>query len=295
MSGFSADWLVLREGADAAARSAALSERLARGLPERRPLRILDLGAGIGANVRFLAPRLGGAQRWRLIDNDRGLLARLPEALTAWAGREGHRATPDGEGLRLEGDGFSARVEPVCRDLSGDPGAWLSGETDLVTASALLDLVSRAWIDALASRIRDVGCAALFTLSYDGRIAWDPALPADAALRDALNRHQRRDKGFGTALGPDAAAYAAARLAALGHAVNEALSDWRLDETEGVLQQTLAEGWAGAAAQLAPDERPGIDRWLAARRDAIRGGRSRLRVGHRDVLALKAPARSQDA
>jgi SAM-dependent methyltransferase len=295
MSGFSADWLALREGADAAARDSALTERLARRLARRRPLRVLDLGAGIGANLRYLAPRLGGVQHWRLIDNDQALLAQLPDALSAWAHRVGHHVAPDGEGLRLQGKGFSARVDGVCRDLAGDPQTWFPRDTDLVTASALLDLVSREWLDALASRIRGEACAALFALSYDGRIAWEPGLPDDPALRDALNRHQRRDKGLGTALGPEAAAYAAARLAGAGYAVDEAPSDWRLDETQDTLQQTLAEGWAEAATTLSPDDRPRIERWLAARRDAIRQGRSRLRVGHRDTLALMPAGDSQDA
>ena len=44
----------------------------------------------------------------------------------------------------------------------------------LVTASALLDLVSEAWLRALAARCAESGAAALFALSYDGRIVCSP-------------------------------------------------------------------------------------------------------------------------
>ncbi|MGD8498218.1 MAG: class I SAM-dependent methyltransferase, partial [Chromatiales bacterium] len=59
MSGFSPDWLALREPLDARARSAALVDRLRAQAP-RGPRRILDLGSGTGSNLRYLAPRLGG-------------------------------------------------------------------------------------------------------------------------------------------------------------------------------------------------------------------------------------------
>ena len=75
MSGFSASWLALREGIDAASRDASLVERLSRVL-SARALRALDLGGGTGANVRYLAPRLTGI--WTVVDHDRDLLSRVP-------------------------------------------------------------------------------------------------------------------------------------------------------------------------------------------------------------------------
>ncbi|MBS3744804.1 MAG: class I SAM-dependent methyltransferase, partial [Wenzhouxiangellaceae bacterium] len=79
---FEADWLSLREAADAAARDPDLVGRASAWLADRpRPLAITDLGAGSGANPRFLAPRLPGPQRWRLVDHDAGLLARAADRL----------------------------------------------------------------------------------------------------------------------------------------------------------------------------------------------------------------------
>ena len=69
----SPEWLLLREPADAAARSAELAERLARHLP-RAPLVIHDLGGGSGAMGRWLAPRLPGPQHWVVHDRDADLL-----------------------------------------------------------------------------------------------------------------------------------------------------------------------------------------------------------------------------
>jgi len=72
----------------------------------------------------------------------------------------------------------------------------------LVTASALLDLVSEDWLAALAARCRESGAAILFALSYDGRIRCSPEEPNDATICALVNEHQRTDKGFGTRARP---------------------------------------------------------------------------------------------
>ena len=80
---------------------------------------------------------------------------------------------------------------------------------NLVTASALLDLVSESWLRLLAARCREAGATALFTLTYDGRSSCDPVEPEDELVRELMNLHQKTDKGLGgPADGPDAWAVA---------------------------------------------------------------------------------------
>ena len=83
----SPEWLVLREPADAAARSGELAERLAASPPAAGPLVIHDLGGGSGAMGRWLAPRLPGPQHWVVHDRD----AELLELAVADRPGRGHR------------------------------------------------------------------------------------------------------------------------------------------------------------------------------------------------------------
>ena len=76
-------WLALREPADIAARSAALTQAIAAVLPDARPLRILDLGSGTGSNIRYLSTRLPEPQDWLAVDRDPDLLAALPSRTAA--------------------------------------------------------------------------------------------------------------------------------------------------------------------------------------------------------------------
>ena len=93
----------------------------------------------------------------------------------------------------------------------------------LITASALIDLVSAAWLEELAALVRQTDCGLYVVLTFDGRIDWQPAHPLDLAVRNLVNRHQRTDKGFGPALGPERAP-ALARAAARGRAGPEQLA-----------------------------------------------------------------------
>ena len=192
-SGFSADWLSLREPADIAARSSALVDFVAGACQGGG--HALDLGGGTGANVRFLASRLP-LIRWTLVDDDPHLLSRVPEGVTA----------------------CRADLNVVLED-----DALFAGCV-LVTASALLDLVSDAWLGRLVARCRASGAAVLFALSYDGRIVCEPGDPDDRAVRDLVNAlrdpHRRQQ--------PVGQAHADAPGLRHGHQVDEHEEERRL-------------------------------------------------------------------
>lgn len=267
MSGSLVDWLALREPADAAARSLSIIDEVARRLPPA-PLRIVDLGTGTGANVRFLSPRLPVSQSWRAVDNDPSVLAELSRRMSEFT-----TARP------------GCQIEPVRADL-GRVDAQLLGGCDLVTASALLDLVSAAWIESLAERCLNSRAAVLFALTYNGRSRCDPAEPEDDLVRNLMNRHQRsNDKGFGVAAGPDATDCAERSFTAAGYRTLRASSDWTLPPWMQELQRRLIHGWADAASEVAPERAATIRDWLGRKLQHVDAGRSRVSVGHDDFAA----------
>lgn len=313
---FDADWLDLREAADHAARSRAGIEQSLLPLPWRR---ILDLGAGTGSNCRYLAPRLGGDQRWWLLDADPQLLAAAAERFARWAARHGFGCRIDGtevgppsapsrrwSRIDLEGPGWKASVEPRRIDLAGArfPGAIMASglspdgtgdeAIDLVTASALLDLVSAAWLERLVDWCVSCRTAMLFALSYVGHVEWSPAHRDDATMTRAMEIDQRRDKGLGVALGSDAVTHLRARLAARGYLDAVARSDWVLgaNGADAGIQRRLIEDLAGLATHTGADGNP-ASAWRTARLAALDAGTSTLTVGHVDVAAW-AGERSTD-
>lgn len=294
---FTADWLRLREPADRAARdtaAAAMGEpwlAALRGTDRPQPARaaavrrVIDLGCGTGASLRYLAPRLGGAQHWQVFDRDDALLQAWPATMADWAGREGHRVELNGTALRIEGAGFCATVERQRLDLAHDLDAVPLAGTDLLCATALIDLVSRAWLADLIGRARQAATRLSLALAVDGRIEWDPALPGDTAVASTFARHQGRDKGFGPALGAQAPQVGHELLADAGYAVMAARSDWQLPG--GPLQAALLAGMAAAAHEQDPTAAPATEAWRRLRAAALE--RTCLRVGHVDLVAVPPP------
>lgn len=278
MTGFSADWLALREPADRAARDAGLVARVAGFLANRADPTIVDLGAGTGATLRALAPRLGPAQTWVLVEADPALVAAGRAALAAWGAAEGLAVAEADGGLVLAGNGRRIAVRWRIADLAADP-LPVAGPIDLVTASALIDLVSADFVQRLATAAAARGAAVYSALDVDGGDDWTPSHPADAAIAAAFRADQGRDKGFGSALGPVGHATLAAALASAGYDVAVAESPWRLGRGEAALVAALAEGWAAVAAAHGVDKAK-VAGWLADRRAAG------CVIGHRDLLAL---------
>jgi SAM-dependent methyltransferase len=269
MSGFSADWLTLRERYDLGARNPTVLDAVAASLEPLSSVRVVDLACGTGSTLRALSPHLPALQNWKLIDNDLGLLARA-------------KATPLTK---------HATVTVIPLDLNRDLEAALDGPVDLVATSALLDLVSETWLDRLAVEIAARSIPLYAALSYDGRIGFTPPDPLDAAIVAAVNAHQRTDKGFGPALGPAAAAFAIARFEAFGYSVVHGASDWAMGPDDLDIQIEILAGWASAAHDIGALTLAETTAWLTHRHDAVAAGCSSLQVGHVDFFATPSATR----
>jgi hypothetical protein len=260
---FSAEWLALREPYDLSARNPVVLGAVAAAFRDLTSIAVVDLGCGTGATVRAIGARLPQRQAWRLVDNDLGLLARASEL-----GRPPY---------------VTVMTRPV--DLARDLELALAEPLDLITASALLDLVSPEWLDRLIVEAAARRLPVYAALTYDGRIVPAPECPCDSELLAGFNLHQRTDKGFGAALGPAAAAGAADRFEHFGFHVVQARSDWVLGPDDRIIQAALFAGWADLGALTTALSTDRIAAWLAKRRALLADGLSSLRIGHVDMFA----------
>jgi hypothetical protein len=268
MSGFSASWLALREPADRAARAASVIERLTAALSGRERLAIVDLGTGSGSNMRALAPWLPGPQSWLLVDNDPALLEQAQDSSRTLTDRDGRP--------------IAART--MLRDLARPGWEDVLAGADLVTMSALLDLVSADFIARLARAAK--GAAVHATLTVDGRMACLPDDPLDAAVFAAFRHHMDGDKGFGPSLGTKAGETAVSQFEAEGFRVERAPADWRIGSDQPALLMALLDGWIEAVRETGQVPKADLTRWAVRRRAEAEAGSLELRVGHVDLLAL---------
>ncbi len=250
------DWLALREGADAAARAASLLGPLRSGLTS--PVVVRDLGCGTGSMARWLTGLLPGPQHWVLQDRD-------PDLVSLAA------ATVPGEVTTVVGDVTRLRAA----DLRG---------TSLVTASALLDLLTATEVADIAAACAGADCPALLTLSVDGRVDLRPGDPLDTRIEAAFNDHQRRTVAGRTLLGPTAVEVTAAAFAQRGAAVFRRPSPWRLGPEQAELTAEWLRGWVAAAVEQRPELAGAAVGYLDRRLAAV--GELRVVVQHTDLLAV---------
>jgi hypothetical protein len=243
---YPSEWLRLREGADAAARSTELVGLVAPVLTGE--LTIRDLGCGTGSMRRWLTGQLPNPQRWILHDRDPALL-KLAVTGTATAEQ---------------------------RDITTLRAADLAG-TSLVTASALLDLLTEDELTALAQACVRAGCPALFALSVAGRVEFASPDPRDAEFAEAFNAHQRRVVDGRRLLGPDAVDVAVRAFE--GADVHLRPSPWRLGPTDTALATEWLRGWVSSACAHEP--KLAGDTYLRERVSDVR-----VVVHHTDLLAI---------
>ncbi len=190
------------------------------------------------------ADALPKRQSWRLVDNDLSLLARAQQAV---------------------GADVTVRAMPL--DLAHDLEAALDGPVDLVTTSALLDLVSAEWLERLVTEIAARDLPVYAALSYDGRVALEPGRSR------RTRRSSRRSTGI-SAPTRDSGRRSARRRPRppSGCSSGSAMRSCRARRTGlfGRRTQIQAELLAGLAARGARDRR----RRAAMSRLARRGGGS---------------------
>lgn len=260
------DWLALRRPADERAREASrqLLDALAEHFPPSgtgAPVQVIDIGAGTGANLAWLAPRLQFRQTWTLLDHDPDLLGLIPQ-------------TGGGPVEHIE------RTVAGIEDLSTlEPDA---ADRTLVTCSAVLDLLDMAQLEGLCDYLVDRNLPALFSLSVVGAVELSPGHPSDALVNTAFNVHQ----GRGDLAGPLAVGYAAERLRAGGMRVHTAETPWTLGPADGELMSRYLSDRAEAVVEQDPALASPVATWLADRLEQVRLGSLRLTVGHRDLLCL---------
>ena len=279
-SQFETDWLTLREAADFASRSQRLAGLAAEWLAARTQTPLLaDLGCGRGSNMRFLAPRLNGHQRWKLIDHDAILLTQARQRAAGLSGGD---------------KGHPLAIETHCVSLQSLSDVPMD-DAHLVTASALLDLVSQQWIEALVASCVEQRQALLVALTVTGEWHFTDRQgelvldDEDHWLLAMFIAHQQRDKGLGDALGGHAQSVLVTVLEEAGYRIEQAETPWQLaagDRDQQPLMAALLDGWAEAAMEQTPQAAGRIAAWLGQRQQAVADGSLGIRVGHHDLFAI---------
>lgn len=262
----SSGWLSLREPADAAARAPELVEEVRAHLPNDGVVLVHDLGCGTGSMARWLAVQLNGPQHWVLVDRDAELLAVAATSVP-----------------QQSADGAPVTIETRRRDIIRLAPHELSGAA-LITASAVLDMMTGEGLERFVATCVGAGCPALVLLSVTGQVDLRPHVPFDQRVSEAFNAHQRRIVDGQRLLGPDAVGAAVDSFERLGVDVLVRPSPWRLGPEQRALEAQWFTGWLGAACEQAPSLAAEAAPYAQRRLAEAAAGELWVTAHHQDLL-----------
>jgi SAM-dependent methyltransferase len=164
--------------------------------PQPKPIRILELGAGIGSMVeRLLNTEALTAAAYTAIDADPDTIAQAQSHTPRWAAESGFRVTETAAGTRLQRGWQDVEIRLESVNLfdfiarERDRQSW-----DLLVAHALIDLLDVPTALPLLLSVLAPGGLVYFPITFDGASILEPAIdpPYDAHI-EALY-HQTMDE-----------------------------------------------------------------------------------------------------
>jgi hypothetical protein len=217
--------------------------------------------------MRWLAPLLPGPQTWVLHDWNANLTRRALDG-----------ARPrDRDGTPVE---IGTRVGELEKLGAGD----LQGAS-LVTASALLDVLTASEAHAIVEACVEVAAPALLSLSVTGEVELRPWDARDKLIEAAFNAHQRREVHDRRLLGRYGAPIVRGLFELAGWRVRTARTTWRMSDTEPRLLEEWFAGWIDAAEEQSPSLRQDAAGYRELRLSQSDRGELSAVVYHLDLLA----------
>jgi len=255
-----------------------LTERLAaRAEAGDGPLRVLEIGAGIGTMLaRWFEWDVlpAGEIRYTAVDVESDTVATLPSYLRQWAADRPISVSGTGT-LTLSGPDRHVEVEPVVADAVTDADER-SGEYDLLVGAALLDILDLDGLETLLGALAPGGLY-YFPITFDGATRFRPSHPADETIERYYHEHMDTKPGGSSRAGGDVLA----RLHRMeGVTLLEAAgSDWVVRPVDGqypgdeaYFLRHILDTVEDAVGEIAGNDCPDLRDWLARRRAQVDDG-----------------------
>lgn len=265
------------------------------------PLRILEVGAGVGTMVErllewdLLPP--GERVEYTALDVDPANVRTIRDRLPAWASDRGIDAALADGTVTLDGS-TRVVVDPVVADATDFVPA-ADREWDLLVGAAVLDIIGLDALLALLSGLGEGGCW-YFPITFDGGTRFAPTHSADDTVEAAYHQHMDEKPGGDSRAGQHA-------LERLGQStatrvLGVAGSDWAVYPVDGeypgdeayflryvldTIERSLSELEGG------PDEET-LAAWLERRRRQIDRGELTYLTHQLDLLGRVGPSRQPE-
>ncbi|MEF8782322.1 MAG: class I SAM-dependent methyltransferase [Haloarculaceae archaeon] len=263
------------------------------------PLRVLEIGAGIGTMLtRALEWELfpPGDVRYTAVDVQAENVAELRRHVTSWAeGRD--ISVLGGQPLVLEGPERHITVEPAVAEAVAYADRSTTGY-DLLVGVALLDILDLEGLGTLLGALAPGGLY-YFPITFDGATRFRPSHPADRAVERRYHEHMDAKSGGSSRAGGDVLARLQDRDGSL---LDVAGSDWVVRPTGGTYPadeayflRYILDTIEDAVGEITDEPIQGLEEWLSRRRAQVEAGELTYHTHQLDFLGRVEGASPRDS
>ncbi|MCI4647387.1 class I SAM-dependent methyltransferase [Phaeodactylibacter sp.] len=283
---FATDWLEERYRFDVAARNPKVEAACLQYFAQHPMVSIIDIGAGTGANFIYLSEKFPQSQQWALVELNPNLLKRARERLKIWAAAKGYTVRENGQRLDFQRSGQHIHIQLLQGSLLELPRLLQPGQYQLVTASAVFDLLSKQMLSDLIQTFHHNRLALLTTLNYES-MAYLPGDAEDKRWIELYEAHMQREQDFGRALGPGCSDFLENGYAQLPTAQTlRAPSRWQIEPADTSMHGHMLQFLEKSLLEMTSmgHSGKGLDAWLQRKKTQLQAQQLRLSVVHSDFF-----------
>ena len=280
-------WLAHRYACDAEARHPEIEHKfLAFFEQHQTALKVVDVGSGTGANVRYYFDHIPHAQEWTLIEQNGSLRDECRRSLAAFAKEQGYDWQERDDTFRLADAQKTATIRLVPGRIEHIEQLADLSQTDVVTANAVFDLLSYEHFDTLVGTLARHNVCLLATLNYY-ETSFLPFSEEDYRFTRWYHLHMKRPQPTGIAMGPDCSEEMLDVLAEHHMMIEQEGSQWHLKQHATTMHHYLLHFIEHAVAELSlsTDEQHDFDAWLSHKKTLCRQRKLEIIVDHSDIFA----------
>lgn len=284
---FATDWLEERYRFDVAARNPSVEAACLQYFSKATDIRIIDIGAGSGANLVYLADKLPPLQHWALLDLNPKLLKAARTRIKNWGIAKGYEVSEHGDQISLERPARRIEVQLVHGSMLKLAKIFNLSSYHLATASAVLDLLTADMADQLLKTLHTHRLALLATLNYQ-QMEYFPREKADKRFIKQYEEHMQREQDFGRALGPACVAHLQQVYQNLPTGTFQmGPSRWQIEPSDQDMHLHLLHFLEKSLISLPANQQSpqALHEWLDRKRAFLQARQLRLTVEHQDCFA----------
>ena len=275
-------WLDERYRFDAVARNPTIEQKFLHSLPSKDTISLVDVGAGSGANGRYLMEKIPANQQWVLIEQNPDFSKASLQVLQQHARHQGYTSFLEQDTLTLQTPTKTIQVNAKQGSLLEIENMTDLSHTDAVVANAVFDLFTPHQFDTFVSTIARYQLIFLSTLNYEN-MHFSPNTPQDEKMIALYHAHMLRPQTVGTAMGPDCIPQISEILKKYRYAVDTGSSIWNIHSKDEKMMQYLLNFMESSITELPPSPEDALllQQWVKQKEEAAD---FTLTIEHQDIL-----------